>query len=148
MADIRFYHLQNKSLDQALPDLLAKALASGKRMVIRTPDAAATERLSTHLWTCRRDDVFPHGTPTDGLAQYHPIWITDRDENPNKADMLVVTQGVIATTDGFPLICDMFDGQIADEVTAARSRYKSARDAGHTVTYWQQKPAGGWEQKT
>ncbi len=147
MADIRFYHLQNKPLDQALPDLLAKALQNGKRMVIRTPDRDATARLSTHLWVCRRDDIFPHGTPDDGLAAYHPIWITDQDENPNGADMLVVTQGVNASTDGFSLICDMFDGQVENEVIAARARFKASRDAGHTVTYWQQKPTGGWEQK-
>ncbi|MES2728753.1 MAG: DNA polymerase III subunit chi [Pseudomonadota bacterium] len=147
MADIRFYHLQSKTLDQALPDLLVKALAGGKRIVIRTPNHAETQRLSAHLWVCRRDDILPHGTKDDGLAQYQPIWITDQNENPNRADMLVVTQGVAAPTDGFSLICDMFDGQVDAEVTGARTRFKSARDAGHTVTYWQQKPTGGWEQK-
>lgn len=146
MVEFRFYHLQTKTLDQALPDLLAKALASGRRMVIRTPDAATTARLSTHLWVCRRDDIFPHGTPDDGLAAYHPIWITDHDENPNGADMLLLTHGVTPVTDGFSLICDVFDGGVEAEVLAARARFKSAKEAGHTVTYWQQQPTGGWMQ--
>lgn len=148
MADIRFYHLQTQSLNQALPDLLAKALGQGHRMVIKAPDDEIVQSLSTHLWICRRDDIFPHGTPADGLAEYHPIWLTAGNENPNGAKTLILVQGADADDIApYQLVCVMLDGTQESQVAAARTRYKAYKEAGHNVTYWQQKPAGGWEQK-
>lgn len=50
-------------------------------------------------------------------------------------------------TDCFSLVCDFLDGQDDESIEAARERWKAYKDAGHTVTYWQQGPQGGWEQK-
>lgn len=148
MTEVRFYHLQSQPLQQALPDLLTKALAQGHRMVIKVGNEAALQPLSQHLWVCRRDDIFPHGTPQDGEAAYHPIWMTAGNENPNGATTLILVDG--ATSDdvgGFKLVCEMLDGHNPEQVDAARKRYKAYKDGGHSVTYWQQKQAGGWEQK-
>jgi DNA polymerase-3 subunit chi len=148
MADVRFYHLQSQPLQQALPDLLAKALGQGHRLIIKVGDEASVQPLSQHLWVCRRDDIFPHGTPQDGDAEYHPIWLTAGNENPNGAKTLILVDGANAPDiAGYNLVCEMLDGHNAAQVDAARARYRSYKDAGHNVTYWQQKPAGGWEQK-
>ena len=40
----------------------------------------------------------------------------------------------------------MFDGNDADAVEAARERWRRAKAAGHTLTYWQQTETG-WEKK-
>ena len=42
MADILFYHLQNKALEAVLPTLLAKSLERGWRVVV---EAGSPERL-------------------------------------------------------------------------------------------------------
>ncbi|MBT6825536.1 MAG: DNA polymerase III subunit chi, partial [Rhodospirillales bacterium] len=42
---------------------------------------------------------------------------------------------------------ELFDGNDDEALTAARTRWKTYLDAGHTLTYWQQGDRGGWEQK-
>ena len=43
-------------------------------------------------------------------------------------------------------VADLFDGNDGDAVEAARDRWRRAKAAGHTLTYWQQTGAG-WEKK-
>ena len=42
---------------------------------------------------------------------------------------------------------DLFDGNDEEAVSAARARWKRAKDAGHTLAYWQQSESGGWVKK-
>jgi DNA polymerase-3 subunit chi len=43
-------------------------------------------------------------------------------------------------------LADLFDGSDTDAVEAARDRWRRAKTAGHTLTYWQQ-TGTGWEKK-
>jgi len=147
MTEIRFYHLTTRSLDQALPDILQKALAGGHRIVVRTRDDAEAERLNGHLWSFRPDAFLPHGSKKDGHAAQQPIWLTPENDNPNNAGVLVVVSGAAQDNlEGFTLLCDMFDGRDETAVTAARQRWTTYKDSGHALTYWQQTEKG-WEQK-
>jgi DNA polymerase III subunit chi len=47
----------------------------------------------------------------------------------------------------FARCADLFDGNDADAVAAARDRWRKARQAGHALTYWQQ-TASGWEKRS
>ncbi len=144
MTEIRFYHLQTRTTEQALPELLTKALSQGRRIVVRLPDKKAVEALNDHLWTFRPDSFLPHGSAKDGYGERQIVWLTDGNDNPNGADMLVLTGGANADdTDAYTLCCDIFEPSGAD---AARMRWKTCRDAGHEVTYWQQTDKG-WEKK-
>ena len=90
----------------------------------------------------------PHGSGHDGNAAMQPIWLTHRDENPNGASLLVLVDGVEAEDIGSYARCaDLFDGNDAGAVETARARWRRAREAGHTLTYWQQ-TASGWERKS
>ncbi len=68
------------------------------------------------------------------------------EENPNRADLLVITDGIEpAYLDSFERCVDMFDGNDPEAVTAARARWRRLRETGHTLAYWRQSPQGGWE---
>jgi len=69
MTEIRFYHLERTGLDQVLPQLLSKALQNGHRILVKTPSASETERLSAHLWTHDPASFLPHGTKKDGQPE-------------------------------------------------------------------------------
>jgi DNA polymerase-3 subunit chi len=43
-------------------------------------------------------------------------------------------------------VFDLFDGNNPAAVAAARERWRSAKSAGHTLTYWQQTETG-WQSK-
>lgn len=148
MTDIRFYHLKTQTLDEALPALVMKAHNNGrKRIVIRLADKAAVERINTVLWTFHADMFLPHGSAKDGHAARQPIWLTDTDENPNEAGILIAAGATFEDLSGFDLVCEMFADHEDGAVAAARERWKTYKEAGHKITYWQQTDNGGWEQK-
>lgn len=148
MTDIGFYHLTRSTLEQALPRLLEKAHASGARTVVMTGSEERTKALDTILWTYDQNAFLPHGTARDGNPREQPIWITHEDENPNGADILVLTDGAVSgRVADFARCLEMFDGNDDDAVSKARERWKAYSTAGHSLTYWQQSPAGRWEEK-
>ncbi len=145
MSDIRFYHLERQTLDQALPALLSKALSGGHRIVVKTADPQDVERLNTHLWTYDPNSFLPHGSAKDGHAEHQPVWLTTEDENPNEADVLILINGCeSAMVENFTLCCEMLDGNNPESVSRARTRWKSYKDTDHSVTYWKQGDQG-WQ---
>jgi DNA polymerase-3 subunit chi len=146
MSDIGFYHLTRTGPEQALPALLGRTLAAGKRAVIRClADRVAS--IDTALWVCPEPDWLPHGTAAIGEADLQPIWITAADEAPNGATFLFLLDGQeSARLAAFERVFDLFDGGDESAVAAARLRWKTAKAAGHALTYWQQGPRG-WEKK-
>tara|TARA_R110001592_G_scaffold29350_10_gene106644 strand:- start:13919 stop:14368 length:450 start_codon:yes stop_codon:yes gene_type:complete len=148
MTAIRFYHLQSQTQKQALPLLLSKALEKGHRIVVKLQDASEIEDIDTHLWTYHPDSFLPHGSAKTGQAEAQPVWLTTTDENPNKADVLIVGQGAETAMQGdFTLCCEIFSGDDAAAVQDARKRWKAYKEQDFEVTYWQQNERGGWDQK-
>ena len=76
MAEVWFYHLEQTSLEQALPELLEKVLARGWKGQVRLRDAARVEALDQHLWTWRDDSFLPHGPAGEPHAARQPILLT------------------------------------------------------------------------
>lgn len=148
MTEIGFYHLTRTPLERALPRILEKVLEAGKRAVVITGSDERAQLLNGVLWTYDQDSFLPHGTAREGEPDSQPIWLTAEDENPNGAEIVVLTEGERAAELGaFERCLDMFDGNDPAAVEAARGRWRAAREAGHTVTYWQQTAQGGWEKK-
>jgi DNA polymerase-3 subunit chi len=148
MTDIRFYHLKTQTVEEALMPILAKALSAGHRVIVKLVDDKQVESVNEFLWVSRPDNFLPHGSAKDGHAEDQPIWITSKDENPNGAKVIIL--GANALSDKiaeFTMACEMLPGHDEDGITAARARWKTYKDAGHDVTYWQQTDAGGWEKK-
>lgn len=148
MTEVSFYHLLHTPLDRALPKLIQKVLESGARAVIRTGSAERAEALSSVLWTFDQNSFLPHGTARDGNADRQPVWITPDDENPNGADILVLTDGATAgEITAWRRCLEMFDGRDDAAVAEARRRWSDYKAEDHELTYWQQTERGGWEKQ-
>ncbi len=144
--EIRFYHMERSTLESALPALLNKAILQGN-IVIQSDTSKNVEALNTHLWAYDPQSFLPHGSEKDGHPEDQPIWLTDKQENPNKADILILTHGATnETIKDYKLCCEMLDGNNPDAVSAARARWKDYKDQGFDITYWQQ-GQNGWEKK-
>jgi DNA polymerase-3 subunit chi len=147
VTEVRFYHLQRRSLDDVLPPLLEKARERGFRIVVRVGSEERVRALNGHLWSWRPETFLAHGSAAEGSPEAQPIWLTALDENPNEATMLVAGDGVqLDEVAGWQMVCDVFDGNDEAAVAAARQRWKRWKDQGHALTYWQQTQAG-WEKK-
>jgi DNA polymerase-3 subunit chi len=145
---VDFYHLQTSPLERALPQLLEKVVQSGQRAVVLAASEDRVEALADLLWTYNPNSWLPHGTRKDGTAGDQPVWLTDREENPNGARILVLTDGMSSDRMAdFDRCLDMFNGASDEATAAARDRWKAAKAAGHELHYWQQTDTGGWQEK-
>jgi DNA polymerase-3 subunit chi len=148
VTEIGFYHLTRTPLERALPKLLEKVLASGMRAVVITGSEERVAALDSALWTYEQLSFLPHGSARDGDAAEQPIWLTTADENPNGAQVLVLTDGVASDRiAAFDRCLDMFDGRDPAQLEAARGRWRALKGAGYAPAYWQQNDRGGWEKK-
>jgi DNA polymerase III subunit chi len=146
LSDIGFYHLTRSDLRRALPQLLTRTLAAGKRALVLCPDADTVTALDQSLWQAD-DPWLPHGSAADGDAVLQPIWLATDDTAPNAAQFLFLVNGATsARLDAFERVFDIFDGNDPAAVGAAREHWTAAKAAGHSLTYWQQTPRG-WEKK-
>jgi DNA polymerase III subunit chi len=148
LTEVGFYHLLSMPLERALPKLIERAWMKGHRVLVRAGSAERVEHVNVLLWTYEEASFLPHGSGRDGNATAQPIWLTHDDKNPNSASMLVLVDSVEADDlAAFARCADLFDGNDADAVEAARGRWRRAREAGHSLTYWQQ-TSSGWERKS
>ena len=148
MTEVRFYHLQRTPLEAALPPMLEKTLERGQRAVVMASSDERIEYLAGHLWTYEERSFLPHGSARDGYPDRQPIWLTAKDENPNAAQVLFLTDGAVSgRIEDYTLCVELFDGNDTVAVSAARERWSCYKTAGHQLTYWQQTSAGRWEQK-
>jgi DNA polymerase III subunit chi len=148
LTEIGFYHLLSTPLERALPKLLERAWAQGHRILVRAGSAERVQQLDALLWTYEEASFLPHGSVRDGNTAAQPIWLTHDSDNPNHASMLVLVDGVEAEDlASFDRCADLFDGNDAETVAAARGRWRKARQAGHALIYWQQ-TASGWEKRS
>jgi DNA polymerase-3 subunit chi len=148
MTEIRFYHLQRIALDRALPQLLEKTLERGWRAVVMAGSEDRVNALNGQLWTYANASFLPHGTRREGSPEMQPVWLTERDENPNDATVLFLVDGADSEqVETYDLCCDLFDGRDDAAVAQARDRWRDRKETGHKLTYWQQDESGRWEVK-
>jgi DNA polymerase-3 subunit chi len=145
MSEIRFYHMEQSTLDQALPAITSKALQSGKPILIKGPDKKEVKRLDDLLWSFHPQSFLPHGTDN---GDQQPVFLTPDDDNANNSKILILTHGcTFDDVSQFDLVCEMLDGRVDTQIIDARKRWKVYKDDGHDLTYWQQDENGKWDKK-
>jgi len=148
VAEIRFYHLQRQTLEEALPKLMEKVVGAGLRAVVKVPGKGLMQTIDKVLWDFDPASFLPHDTEGCDDPGAQQIYLTTNDENPNDASVLVLIDAVDSeTVSEFDRCLYMFDGRKETVVAKARETWKSFKDFGAEMSYWQQREGGGWEQK-
>jgi DNA polymerase-3 subunit chi len=148
VTEVLFYHLERQPLERVLPQLIGKTLERGWRAVIQAGSEERVEALSAALWVTGEESFLPHGTVRDGNADLQPVWITERDDNPNTANVRFLVDGARAgDVTSFERVVFLFDGRDAEAVETARAAWKDFLGAGHTVTYWREDAQGRWQKQ-
>jgi DNA polymerase-3 subunit chi len=147
VTEIRFYHLEQRRIDQALPPLLERALEEGRRVLVRASSDEMVAALNERLWTYDDASFLPHGAAGDGDPMTQPIFLTSELENPNAATMLVQLSGADTgdADDAFDLVVLLFDGRDEAALAHARSEWRRLKDQGRTISYWREGDEGRWE---
>jgi DNA polymerase-3 subunit chi len=153
MPEALFYHLERKTLEDALPALLERTRERAWRAVVRVGSPERMEALDSHLWTYSEQTFLAHGAAAEGHAARQPIYLTTEDENPNGAQVLFLVGGSYPEDWTAPTLAQlerivlMFDGRDPDALAFARAAWRNAKESGHAVTYWKETPAGKWEKQ-
>jgi DNA polymerase-3 subunit chi len=145
VAEVLFYHLERRSLEGVLPDLLQRSLQRGWRVVVKVGSEERLDALNAHLWSYDEASFLPHGSAADGNPEAQPIWLTSGDDNPNAANVRFLVDGAVVDEHvGYDRIVYLFDGTDVEAVTRTRAAWKAAQAEGHDVTYWRQDEEGRW----
>jgi DNA polymerase-3 subunit chi len=145
MAQVDFYHMTRSGLTAVLPPLLGRTLQAGERAVVLCADAARVAALDAALWLTDNPDWLPHDTVATPHPDWQPVFLTHEEANPAGAKFLFLADGAVPKDLGaYARVFDLFDGNDEAAVAAARTRWRAAKEAGHTVTYWRQSEAG-WQ---
>jgi DNA polymerase III subunit chi len=151
MTEIRFYHLQRRKPEEALPSILEEALEQKLRVVVEAPALEWVEALDERLWTYADASFLPHGAARDGRSETQPIFLTTGDDNPNGARLRILLGGakagpiLAAQSAVYERIVILFDGVDPEARTAARAQWTELKAAGHSPSYWREGDTGAWE---
>jgi DNA polymerase III subunit chi len=148
MTEILFYHLTESKLEDALPPLIDKSVERGWKVVLQTSDDQRRDVLDSLLWTWREDSFLPHGTDAMPHAGVQPVLLTATADNDNQATVRFLVDGADPPAlEGYDRVVFMFDGYDTAQLAKARTQWKTLKDQGHNLTYWQQNQEGRWEKK-
>ena len=161
MTDIAFYHLTASDAADALPQLINKTLAAGKKALVSSSQSHIAT-LSTALWSHGhtapaqgrpsyggQGSWLPHGIAgkDEDDAALCPIWFSGEfQDNPIAAEFSFYLDGMTPqNAGGFDRIFILFNGLDDAAVTTARTQWKSLREEGHDLSYWTQDDSGAWK---
>ena len=148
MTEVLFYHLTESRLEDALPSLLEKSLERGWRVLVQTGSEERRDALDQHLWTYRDESFLPHGTDVAQQPEKQPVLICASEGNANAAQVRFLVDGARpADLEPYERAVFMFDGHDQQQVDEARAQWKTLKDSGHELTYWQQTQDRRWEKK-
>ena len=149
MTEVLFYQLKGQTLEQVLPQFIARSLERGWRVAVQASSDERIEALDAHLWTWRDDAFLPHGTWRDTEAAAQPVLLTVQAENPNGATVRFLVDGADMPDDaaGYQRLVLVFDGDDPEALQTARERWNKAKAEGFDVTYWRADENGRWQRQ-
>ena len=147
MTEYWFYHLEASTLESVLPGLLEKTLEKGWRALVKLPQGKLDE-LDSFLWTFRDDAFLPHGRDDEPQADLQPILLSASTESAKGFDAVFLLDGVsVQNMDGVSRAMVMINGRSQEDITRERARWKTLKEAGADLAYYQQDDRGRWEKK-
>jgi len=142
---VDFYHLTATPLDRALPQIAAKVVESGARLLIVSAGDQQRSDLDRLLWTYRADSFLPHAVLGAGDDSCQPILIAATVNAANGARHVALVDGVWRDDAlDFDRAFHFFE---EEHIQSAREAWRmlAGRDAIER-RYWKQNDAGRWEQ--
>ncbi|MCP3733608.1 DNA polymerase III subunit chi [Sphingomonas sp. RP10(2022)] len=142
---VDFYHLTATPLDRALPQIAAKVVDSGARLLIVSGKEDQRVDLDRLLWTYKTDSFLPHAQAGAGDDSLQPILLAGEITQANAARHIALVDG--EWRDGALAFDRTFHFFEDEHIRPARDAWRAlgSRD-GVERRYWKQTDTGRWEQ--
>ena len=135
MTRIFFYHGAADRLVAAC-DLLGKAAAQGKPILVYAPEAALAAELDRFLWVRPPTGFVPHCLAGSPLASQTPIVITSNlDQPPQDERLMNLGKEVPPNFSRFSSLIEVV-GEEEDNRQAGRERARFYKDRGYEVKFF------------
>ena len=141
---VDFYNLTATPLDRALPQVAARIVREGGRLLIVAADADQRAALDRLLWTYAADSFLPHAQAGAGDDARQPVLLSDSCEATNGAHMAIFADGLWREE------AAAFDRAILlfgpEQTVAARDLWSALSGGGHALRIFKQGEGGGWRE--
>lgn len=142
-----FYHLEASTVEGVLPGLLEKTRQKGWRAFVKLPESQISE-MDDYLWTYKDDSFLPHGRDDEPMADQQPITLSAAAESAEGHQAVFLLGGAkVENMSGVQRCMVMINGRSEEDVLRERARWKTLKDKGASLSYYQQNDRGGWEKK-
>jgi DNA polymerase III subunit chi len=146
MAEVWFYHLERKTVDDELPGLLLRGLDRGVRMAVITLSAERVKALSQQLWGVEDTAFIPHGFEGEPLLHAQPIYLSADGQVPNAAAYRFYIDGTAPeNVIDLERASILFDGRDETAVQQARDLWRRFKAEDIAIRYWKQDEEGRWK---
>jgi len=142
---VDFYHLTVMPLARALPQIAARVVGQGGRLLIVAAADDRRDAIDRMLWTYTPDSFLPHAQRGAGYDHSQPVLIAGDVDAANGARFIALADGIWRDDAlDFDRAFHFFDDEAIRE---ARVAWKAlaTREAVER-RYWKQNDAGRWEQ--
>lgn len=138
---VDFYQLSQTPVEGALPQLAAKMLDAGARVLVVSADEAQRSRISAALWGVK-ELFLAHGEAGGAHETRQPILLADDLNAPNGATYLALADGQWRDAAAeFERVFLLFEGSTIDD---ARATWRKLGEMeGIERNYWRQED-GRW----
>jgi DNA polymerase III subunit chi len=145
MAEVWFYHLDRKPVDDELPGLLQRGLDRGVRMAVVTTSPERVKELSQKLWGVEDIAFIPHGFEGEPAPERQPIYLSAGGDIPNGAGFRFYIDGSAPDMmAGVERASILFDGRDENAVQQARELWRRFKAEQMPIRYWKQDEDGRW----
>ena len=148
MADVRFYALQRRALEEALIERLEEGIGEGVRVMIQASGPEQVSALDERLWTFRDESFLAHGVADAADAARQPVLIGDGPDNANGASWRIFVGGAdpqpCFAESAWARVIVIFDDSDEASKMGARKHWAAAKAAGHVMSFWRESDDGAW----
>ena len=95
MTEFAFYKTSNFRVDETFYVLAQKALEKNLNSVVIFETKEVLKDISIMLWSKKPESFLPHSIERDNLSNDSPIYLTTREDNPNKSQVIFSPEGVL-----------------------------------------------------
>jgi DNA polymerase-3 subunit chi len=139
---VDFYQLSRDPVEQVLPQIAARILDEGERLLVVSSQDAQLDRISQRLWDAGPASFLAHDRAEAPLPEVQPILLSSACDAVNGAHRVALTDGLFREEAlGFERTFYFFD---PDTVAGARDTWRSlSKRDGVEIHFWRQ-DGGKW----